>query len=145
MGMEFVSGFVFKRMLFSEHQRIKPLCHLSQAVGCAVGFEPARCMHPRFDLPALVAYLHDMKSEGSIQYTIRQIPKHIDRSLRQKSKQSRQSLNEAAIDALTKGLGLADVRPCYHDLDALAGTWQEDPGFDRAIAAQDQVDPRLWR
>jgi hypothetical protein len=86
-----------------------------------------------------------VKSEASIQYTIRQVPKHIDRSLRQKSKKARQSLNEAAIDALSKGLGLADVRPRYHDLDALAGTWEEDPGFDTAIAAQDQVDPSLWK
>lgn len=43
---------------------------------------------------------------------IRPVPKHIDRSLRQKSKQARQSLNEATLDALSKGLGLADVPPC---------------------------------
>ena len=81
----------------------------------------------------------------TIQYTIRQVPVHLDRSLRQKSKQARQSLNEAAIAALTKGLGLADEKPRYHDLDSLAGTWQEDAVFDAAIAAQDQVDPRLWK
>lgn len=85
-----------------------------------------------------------MKSTASIQYTIRQVPARIDRSLRAKSKQSRQSLNEAVIDALGKGLGLTDERQRYHDLDTLAGTWQEDPEFDGAIAAQDQVDPRLW-
>lgn len=86
-----------------------------------------------------------MKSGVPIQYTIRQVPRHIDRSLRQKSKQAGQSLNETAIDALSKGLGLAELSPRYHDLDSLAGTWQEDPGFDAAIAAQDQVDPRLWK
>ena len=86
-----------------------------------------------------------MKSNASIQYTIRQVPEHIDRSLRQKSKQAHQSLNEAAITALSKGLGLADAPPRYHDLDALAGTWQEDAAFDAAIAAQDQVDARLWK
>ena len=86
-----------------------------------------------------------MKTSASIQYTIRQVPARIDRSLRQKSKQAGQSLNEAVIDALGKGLGLGDERPRYHDLDKLAGTWREDAAFDAALAAQDQVDPRLWK
>ena len=80
----------------------------------------------------------------SIQYTIRAVPANVDRCLRQKSKQARQSLNEAAIDALKKGLGLAEEELCFHDLDALSGTWHEDAAFDAAIAAQDQADPRLW-
>jgi hypothetical protein len=86
-----------------------------------------------------------MRSEASIQYTIRQVPANLDRSLRQRSRQAGQSLNEAAIAALTRGLGLADERPRHHDLDPLAGTWEEDPGFDAAIAAQDRVDLRLWK
>lgn len=86
-----------------------------------------------------------MKSNASIQYTLRQVPARIDRSLRQKSRQAGLSLNEAAIDALSKGLGLEDERPQFHDLDTIAGTWVEDAGFDAAIAAQDQVDPRLWK
>lgn len=86
-----------------------------------------------------------MKANTSIQYTLRQVPTHVDRSLRQKSKQSRKSLNEAAVEALAKGLGLADEKIRFHDLDALAGSWQEDAAFDAAIRAQDQVDPRLWK
>ena len=86
-----------------------------------------------------------MKRNASVQYTIRQVPARLDRSLRQQSKQAGQSLNEAAIVALTKGLGLADEPRTYHDLDSLAGTWREDAAFDAAIAAQDQVDPSLWR
>ena len=86
-----------------------------------------------------------MKANSSIQYTLRQVPARVDRSLRQKSKQSGKSLNEAAIDALSKGLGLADEKIRFHDLDALAGSWQEDAAFDAAIQAQDQVDPRLWK
>lgn len=33
----------------------------------------------------------------------------------------------------------------HHDLDDLAGTWVDDPAFDQAIEAMDQVDPALWR
>jgi hypothetical protein len=86
-----------------------------------------------------------VKSKASIQYTIRQVPEKVDRSLRRQCKQAGQSLNEAAIIALTKGLGLAEASPCYHDLDALAGTWHEDAAFNAAIAAQDRVDPDLWK
>ena len=86
-----------------------------------------------------------MKSNASIQYTIRHVPVRIDQSLRQKSKQARQSLNATAVAALTKGLGLADEPLRYHDLDPLAGTWQEDAAFNAAVAAQDQVDARLWK
>jgi hypothetical protein len=65
--------------------------------------------------------------------------------LREQSKRAGQSLNAAAIAALRRGLGSANERPLYHDLDRLAGTCEEDPAFDAAIAAQDQVDPRLWK
>ena len=96
------------------------------------------CLHIGLTLPVV-------KSTASVQYTIRRVPARVDRSLRQKSKQSRQSLNEAAIEALAAGLGLGEDRPRFHDLDALAGTWQEDRAFDAAIAAQDQVDAKLWK
>ncbi len=80
-----------------------------------------------------------------MQYTIRGIPPAVNDALRERARSAGKSLNEAAIDALTKGLGLAEDRPRFHDLDLLAGTWQEDAAFDAAIAAQDQVDPRLWK
>jgi hypothetical protein len=34
---------------------------------------------------------------------------------------------------------------CHHDLDALIGSWEEDPAFDDAIRAQDVVDEELWK
>jgi hypothetical protein len=37
--------------------------------------------------------------------------------------------------------------PAYHDLDALAGTWNEDEAaaFLHAVADFAQVDPSLWQ
>ena len=69
----------------------------------------------------------------------------MDQALRRESKRRQESLNHVATDAMAKGLGLADQPVQYQDLDALIGTWEEDPAFDQAIAAQDQIDPRLWR
>jgi hypothetical protein len=98
--------------------------------------ETRSCRHEAFeafDWPAFVPYAAGMKSGNSVQYTIRQVPARVDRSLRQKSKESGQSLNEAAIEALAKGLGQAEERMRFHDLHQLAGTWQGDPAFDVAI------------
>ncbi|GDY20168.1 hypothetical protein LBMAG56_15130 [Verrucomicrobiota bacterium] len=81
----------------------------------------------------------------TIQYTIRAVPEPVDHELRQRSRQSHRSLNEEAIDALARGLGLGEGKVVHHDLDAVAGTWGNDPAFDAAIAAQDCVDPKLWR
>jgi hypothetical protein len=33
----------------------------------------------------------------------------------------------------------------HHDLDALIGTWREDPAFDAAIRAFEQVDAEVWK
>ena len=79
------------------------------------------------------------------QYTIRRVPPRLDRELRRKAREERLSLNEMALRAIERGLGLAEEEPRHHDLDDLAGTWVDDPEFDQAIKAMDQVDPELWR
>jgi plasmid stability protein len=83
---------------------------------------------------------------GTIQYTVRNIPAHADKVLRQKAAEEKKSLNEILRQAILKeagGSGLGETT--YHDLDELAGTWEEDPDFDEAIAAQDKIDPSLWK
>jgi len=79
------------------------------------------------------------------QYTIRSIPSSIDLALRRRSKAEGKSLNAVAIEALERGLEL-DAKPREHtDLDALAGSWQEDKAFDRAIADFGRVDEAAWK
>ena len=79
------------------------------------------------------------------QYTIRRVPARLDRELRRQAREEQRSLNEMALRALERGLGLAEEERRHHDLDDLAGTWVDDPEFDQAIEAMDQVDPELWR
>lgn len=81
----------------------------------------------------------------STQYTLRAVPAAIDRALRQRAKQEAKSLNAVAVEALAKGLEL-DTKPAEHtDLDALIGSWQEDPAFDQAVADFDRVDEEAWK
>ena len=94
-------------------------------------------------MQAFMAYNEGMTSR-QIQYTLRKIPPHVDRELRKRADQERKSLNEAALQALERGLDLDDRPIRRHDLDDLIGTWVEDPEFDRAIEQMDQVDRELW-
>lgn len=83
---------------------------------------------------------------GRVQYTVRDVPAHVDRALRRRAADEGKSLNHLLRDALAREAG-SDVQSpvVHHDLDALAGAWEEDPEFDRALADQDRVDPAMWR
>lgn len=80
-----------------------------------------------------------------MRYTLRNVPKAVDRALRQRARRENKSLNEVAIEALSQGVGLQERPVRRRKLDDLAGTWREDPEFDAAIADQHRIDPELWR
>jgi hypothetical protein len=93
-------------------------------------------------MPALFAYYACMQNR---QYTLRSVPADIDRALRRRAKEDDKSLNTVAVEALARGLEL-DAKPIeYNDLDDLIGSWQEDPGFDQAIADFERVDEEAWK
>ena len=79
------------------------------------------------------------------QYTIRNIPDALDQELRERARRRGTSLNEAAIDALKRGLGITEDAVEYDDLDDLVGTWKNDEAFDQALADQDTIDLDIWR
>ena len=79
------------------------------------------------------------------QYTLRGVTERTNLVLRETAVQQDKSLNEAALAALEKGLGLAAQPVRHHDLDELSGTWVKDPAFDKALRDMDRIDPELWR
>ena len=80
-----------------------------------------------------------------MQYTIRNIPRRLDQALRRKARAEGKSLNQAAVDALERGLGLSGEPVIHHDLDHLFGTWVPDPAFDDVRADFEQIDPEIWK
>jgi len=80
-----------------------------------------------------------------MQYTLREIPPTVDSELRRRAKIEGKSLNTVAIEALIRGSGLGESPIRQRDTADVAGTWHEDPEFDRAVEDQDLVDERLWR
>ena len=79
------------------------------------------------------------------QYTIRSVPAEVDQALRQRARRESKSLNAVTLEALARGLELDAAREVFTDLDDLIGSWQEDPGFDRAIAEFERIDEELWQ
>jgi hypothetical protein len=87
-----------------------------------------------------------MNAIRNIQYTIRGVPDHVDKLLRQKARSSGKSLNEIALAALLENCGNSDLATRHHDLDDLAGTWVEDAkGFDEAMLSLRRTDPDIWK
>ena len=80
-----------------------------------------------------------------MQYTIRNIPRALDAMLRDRAKKEGKSLNEIVIEALARAMGFSQEAVPHRDLSGFAGTWVEDPEFDRAIEDQDRIDEDLWR
>jgi hypothetical protein len=81
----------------------------------------------------------------STQYTIRCIPPSLDRALRLQAEQEGKSLNQIALEALQRGVGMTGLGQSRRDLSEIAGSWQEDPEFDAIVEAQDQIDQEAWR
>jgi len=80
-----------------------------------------------------------------MQYTIRNIPQNLDAALRTAARKRGKSLNEVAIDALARGVGISGESRPQRDLRDIAGSWHKDAAFDSALAAQDTVDEEMWQ
>ena len=91
-----------------------------------------------FALDACSAY------NSCMQYTIRNIPGALDTMLRDRAKKEGKSLNEIVIEALARAMGFSKESVRQRDLGGIAGTWIEDPEFNRAIEDQDRIDEGLW-
>ena len=80
-----------------------------------------------------------------MQYTLRGIPPAIDTALRARARAAGKSLNEAAVEALAEGTGVAGAPRKRRDLADITGTWKPDKALEAALAAQGRVDDDLWR
>src|SRR5437762_13122080 len=73
------------------------------------------------------------------------IPAELDAALQRRAQHEGNSVDQVALDALKAGMGIAAPMPKRRDLSDLAGSWVEDPEFDRVMQEQDQIDPDMWK
>ena len=85
------------------------------------------------------------QTSEAIQYTLRNVPKGVDRALRRRAVQLAKSLNEVALEALAVGAGVGQGAEEHHDLDFLFGSWVDDPAVDQALSDQRKIDEDLWK
>jgi len=98
-------------------------------------------------LPAIYAYNAYIKKKSKIQHTIRDVPEAVDSWLREKAALEQISLNQAALQAMERGLGMADQPIRYRSLrsllhkpeDADRASWTE------ALSQMDQVNSEDWK
>lgn len=79
------------------------------------------------------------------QYTIRNVPDVVDRSLRKKARETGKSFNQVALDALSLGAGEAPLPK--RDLSEVVGSLSEKEAerMDAEVRRQRQIDPDLWK
>jgi plasmid stability protein len=82
------------------------------------------------------------KQASSSQYTIRGIPREVDRALRQKAARQKRSINQVIVRELTEATIGARRRT---DLSDVTGGWVSDPAFDEIVASQRQIDWDKWK
>ncbi len=85
------------------------------------------------------------RSSDATQYTIRNVPKVVDRALRRRAGRLARSLNEVAVEALARGVGVEQEAAEHRDLDFLFGSWVEDAAVEAALVDQRKVDEGLWK
>lgn len=83
-------------------------------------------------------------AERTVQFTVRRVPTEVEKALKRKATVSEKSLNTVLVEALSREAGV-EREVVYHDLDSLAGTWEDDPAFDAALRAQHRIDKNLWK
>lgn len=80
------------------------------------------------------------------QLTIRKVPDDVVKQLKQTARASGHSMNGAAVEALARGLGLAQPPRRRRDLSAFAGGWSahDFEKFRRATAVFEAIDAEVW-
>ncbi|MGH7182855.1 MAG: FitA-like ribbon-helix-helix domain-containing protein [Nitrospiraceae bacterium] len=82
--------------------------------------------------------------------TLRNLPPDVARTVQQRAKQKKTSVNKAVIKLLEESAGSKAKKKAlvrYHDLDHLAGTWtkEEAVAFDKIVKSFRTIDPDLWK
>jgi len=86
-----------------------------------------------------------MKSLQRNQYTIRNLPRELDKTLRQKAKKAGKSLNTVVLETLTRGAGFGDKPVVHHNLEKYIGTWVDDPEFHKVVEEHERIDEEMWK
>ena len=88
-----------------------------------------------------------MKEMRKVQYTVRDIPEAADLRLRETAAMEEISLNQAALRALERGLGLAEEPVRYRSLRQIVRPTDkvDRKGWAEALGCMDKIHPEDWK
>ena len=88
-----------------------------------------------------------MKEMRKVQYTVRDIPEAADLRLRETAAMEEISLNQAALRALERGLGLAEEPVRYRSLRQIVRPTDkvDRKGWNEALGKMDTIHPEDWK
>ena len=93
------------------------------------------------------AYTAYITKKKKIQHTIRDVPESVDSRLREKAALEQISLNQAALQAMERGLGMADQPIRYRSLRSLLNKPEDTDraSWTEALTQMDRVNPDDWK
>jgi hypothetical protein len=81
-------------------------------------------------------------------FNLRNITPHIMSQLKKEATKQKISVNSLILLIVERGLGIVPQtkKPVFHDLDYLAGTWNEKDKkvFNDTIESFEKIDEELW-
>lgn len=81
-------------------------------------------------------------------FNLRKIPPTTMALLKKKAIEQKTSVNSLLLKLVEQGLGIIHLtkKPVFHDLDYLAGTWndKEAQAFETNIKSFEKIDKELW-
>jgi hypothetical protein len=82
--------------------------------------------------------------------TLRNLPPEVAKTVQQRAKKKKTSVNKAVIELLEESVGdkvKKKEKARYHDLDHLAGSWTEEEAdaFDKIVKSFRTIDRDLWK
>jgi hypothetical protein len=98
-------------------------------------------------MPALLSFNACMQKTQPVQYTVRDVPVEVDTRLRETAALEDLSLNQAALRALARGLGVDGTPVRYRSLGEMVRRVPKTgvKAWRSALRDQDKVNPADWR
>ena len=85
---------------------------------------------------------------STISFNLRGIPSEVMVTLKQQAEKQHISVNVLLLNLIEHGIGYSHkiIKPVYHDLDKLAGTWssKEAKEFEKNTKDFEKIDQDLW-
>lgn len=80
-----------------------------------------------------------------VQYTLEQISPELDQTLQERARAAGKTVDRFVVDFLEQVFGAKAPVATKRDLRGIAGTWVDDPEFDKVMKKFSEIEPEMWK